>query len=50
MFLISTTALGWGNIGVVCKGSSAVSVTSVVESFGGNENAVRTIAHELGLI
>ena len=46
---LSHTALGWGNIGVVCRGSSSVSVNSVVESFGGNENAIGTIAHELGM-
>jgi len=45
---VCSRTLGWGNIGVVCKGSSSVSTNSVVEEFGGNENAVGTIAHELG--
>ena len=46
---VCSRTLGWGNIGVVCKGSSSVSTNSVVEEFGGNENAVGTIAHELGM-
>jgi len=45
---VCSRTLGWGNIGVVCKGSSSVSTNSVVESFGGNDAAVGTIAHELG--
>merc|ERR1719333_281674 len=45
---VCSRTLGWGNIGVVCKGSSSVSTNSVVEEFGGNDNAVGTIAHELG--
>jgi len=45
---VCSRTLGWGNIGVVCRGSSSVSANSVVESFGGNENAIGTIAHELG--
>lgn len=46
---VCSRTLGWGNIGVVCKGSSSVSTNSVVEEFGGNDNAVGTIAHELGM-
>jgi len=45
---VCSRTLGWGNIGVVCRGSGSVSTNSVVESFGGNENAIGTIAHELG--
>ena len=32
----------------MCKGSSSVSVDSFAEDFGGNENLVGTVAHELG--
>lgn len=45
---VCSRTLGWGNIGVICKGSSSVSAVSVVESFGGNENAVGSMAHEMG--
>merc|ERR1719295_1613983 len=45
---VCSRTLGWGNIGVVCRGSGSVSVNSVVPSFGGNDAAVGTIAHELG--
>jgi len=45
---ICSRTLGWGNIGVICKGSSSVSAVSVVEGFGGPSGAVGTMAHELG--
>lgn len=45
---VCSRTLGWGNIGVVCSGPYSVSFNSVVEDFGGNENAIGTIAHELG--
>merc|ERR1719229_1032227 len=45
---VCSRTLGWGNIGVVCRGSSSASTNSVVEDFGGNDAAVGTIAHELG--
>jgi len=45
---ICSRTLGWGNIGVICKGSSSVSAVSVVEGFGGPSGAVGTVAHEIG--
>merc|ERR1719474_1693153 len=45
---VCSRTLGWGNIGVVCRGSGSVSTNSVVPEFGGNDAAVGTIAHELG--
>jgi len=45
---VCSRTLGWGNIGTVCRGSGSVSTNSVVPSFGGNDAAVGTIAHELG--
>jgi len=45
---VCSRTLGWGGIGTMCKGSSSVSVDSFAEDFGGNENLVGTVAHELG--
>ena len=47
---VCSRTLGWGNIGVICKGSSSVSAVSVVEGFGGNEGALGSMAHEMGLL
>lgn len=40
---ICSRTLGWGNIGVICKGSRSVSAVSVVEGFGGPSGAVGTV-------
>jgi len=45
---VCSRTLGWGNIGVICKGSSSVSAVSVVEGFGGIDGAVGSMAHEMG--
>lgn len=41
-------ALGWGSVGTVCRGSRSSAVNSVAYDYGGNDNVIGTIAHEMG--